>query len=288
VYGADSHAPAWRRGISVALSRNGRNPALLSRARRRSDILKGGFPAPRRPQPKERSAMRRTLTALASVLALTLAAPAPGAEDAQSRETAAEAGTANGLSAEDRATIARVEDYLTGIETLRGRFVQSASGGGQATGEVWLKRPGKLRFEYDKPTDILIVSNGSMLLYFDRELMQTSYIPLSETPLGFLVKEQVDLEDVEDYHVAGLERGQGEIGVWVAQQGVEAGQPGSLRLVLDTEPMALKRWRVVDQQGTVTRVTLRDVRTGVELDDDLFDFGEIEDRPTVFDNGPDQ
>jgi outer membrane lipoprotein-sorting protein len=118
--------------------------------------------------------------------------------------------------------------------------------------------------------------------------MQTSYIPLSETPLGFLVKEQVDLEDVEDYHVAGLERGQGEIGVWVAQQGVEAGQPGSLRLVLDTEPMALKRWRVVDQQGTVTRVTLRDVRTGVELDDDLFDFGEIEDRPTVFDNGPDE
>ena len=228
--------------------------------------------------------MRRRLTALAAaglLAGLPLAAPGPSAaEPADTQQAAATAG----LSAEDRKTVQRIEAYLTSIKTLRGRFVQTASGGGQATGEVWLKRPGKLRFEYDKPTDILIVSNGSMLLYFDREVMQTSYIPLSQTPLGFLVRDKVDLRNVEDYHLAGLERGRGEIAVWVAQEGVEAGQPGSLRLVLDAEPMALKRWRVVDQQGAVTRVRLSEVETGVALDDDLFDFGEIEDRPTVFDN----
>jgi outer membrane lipoprotein-sorting protein len=227
--------------------------------------------------------MRRRLTALAAaglLAALPLAAPGPTAAEPADTQQAAKTG---GLSAEDRKTVQRIEAYLTGIKTLRGRFVQSATNGGQATGEVWLKRPGKLRFEYDKPADILIVSNGSMLLYFDRELEQTSYIPLSETPLGFLVKDKVDLRNVEDYHLAGLERGQGEIAVWVAQEGVEAGQPGSLRLVLDAEPLALKRWRVVDQQGTVTRVRLDGVETGVALNDELFDFGEIEDRP-MFNN----
>ena len=236
--------------------------------------------------------MRRRLTALAAAgltaaLAAALAAAVPGqpaAEPTGTQQAAQGDGLGDGLSVDERLMVGRIEEYLTGIKTLRGRFVQTAGNGGQATGEVWLKRPGKLRFEYDKPTDILIVSNGSMLLYFDRELMQTSYIPLSQTPLGFLVKERVDLRNVEDYHLAGLERRDGEIAVWVAQEGVEAGQPGSLRLVLDAEPLALKRWRVVDQQGAVTRVRLSEVETGVSLNDDLFDFGEIEDRPSVFDN----
>jgi len=231
--------------------------------------------------------MHRRLTALAAAgLIAALAAAVPGQSAAEPAGTQL-AAQSEGLNAEDRATVDRIEAYLTSIATLRGRFVQTASSGGQATGQVWLKRPGKLRFEYDKPTDILIVSNGSMLLYFDRELEQTSYIPLSETPLGFLVKDQVDLRNVEDYHLAGLERGEDEIAVWVAQQGVQAGQPGSLRLVLDSEPLALKRWRVVDQQGTVTRVRLSEVETGVSLDDELFDFGEIEDRP-MFNNNRDR
>ena len=236
--------------------------------------------------------MRRRLTALAAAgltaaLAAALAAAVPGqsaAEPTGTQQAAQGDGLGDGLSVDERLMVGRIEEYLTGIKTLRGRFVQTAGNGGQATGEVWLKRPGKLRFEYDKPTDILIVSNGSMLLYFDRELMQTSYIPLSQTPLGFLVKERVDLRNIEDYHLAGLERRDGKIAVWVAQEGVEAGQPGSLRLVLDAEPLALKRWRVVDQQGAVTRVRLSEVETGVSLNDDLFDFGEIEDRPSVFDN----
>ena len=223
------------------------------------------------------------LLSAAALTAPSQPAAQPSPEPAAKPTDAQQAAKTDGLSQRSQETVQRIEDYLTGINTLRGRFVQTAGNGGQATGEVWLKRPGKLRFEYDKPTDILIVSNGSMLLYFDRELMQTSYIPLSETPLGFLVQESVDLRNVEDYHVASLQRGDGEIALWVAQAGVDAGQPGSLRLVLQTEPMALKRWRVVDQQGTVTRVRLNDVETGVSLDDALFDFGEIEDRPTVFD-----
>jgi outer membrane lipoprotein-sorting protein len=219
--------------------------------------------------------MPRTPTAAALLLLAALALPVGPAVAAEGPQQAALAGD---LSAEDRETIARVEDYLTGIRTLHGRFVQQASNGGRAAGEILLKRPGKLRFEYDPPPDVLIVSNGDLLLYFDRELDQTSYIPLSQTPLGFLVQERVDLTRVEDYHVAGLERGTNRLSLWVAQEGVRAGQPGSLKLTLRTDPLELERWRVIDQQGTETQVALRDVETGIDVDGDLFDFAEIEGR----------
>jgi outer membrane lipoprotein-sorting protein len=222
---------------------------------------------------------RTRALAAAAGLALALAAPAEraAADPAQpGTQTAAAPAT---LSPEDRQTVERIERFLTGIDTLHGRFVQTSSEGGRATGELWLDRPGKLRFEYDPPSPILIVSNGDLVLYFDRELEQTSYVPVSETPLAFLVKPEVDLQNAEDYRVARLERTDGRIALWVVQEGVQPGQPGSLRLVLEAEPLRLARWRVVDQQGAVTRVSLHDVETGITVDPDLFEFGEIEGRP---------
>src|SRR5690606_2560383 len=64
------------------------------------------------------------------------------------------------LSPDDVATVARVERYLNGIQTLQGRFVQMASNGAYAEGEIYLERPGHLRFDYDPPSPVLIIANG--------------------------------------------------------------------------------------------------------------------------------
>ena len=100
----------------------------------------------------------------------------------------AEAATAvpTELSPEERRTVSQAERYLNDIKTLQARFIQESSNGGVAQGRIYLSRPGKLRFEYDPPTPILIVSSGLVVTYYDRELEQVSEVLLSATPLDVL------------------------------------------------------------------------------------------------------
>jgi len=205
--------------------------------------------------------MRRTAraTALALACALAAAAPAAPAQDA-------------GLSERDRATVERVQSYIEGIDTLRAQFHQRSSNGTEATGTVWIDRPGKVRFDYDPPTDILMIANGDWLLYFDRRQEQTSYVPVSETPLWPLLKAEVDILDAGDFSVAEVARARGRLRVTVVRGDAERGEPGSLELYFTDDPLALTRWRLVDQQGTVTVVDLNDVERGVAVDSAKFDF----------------
>ena len=97
------------------------------------------------------------------------------------------------LARDDATAIERVEDYLNKIETMESRFVQISSNGAYAEGQVYVDRPGHLRFEYDAPNPTLLIANGQTLLYYDRELKEATFIPLWETPLWFLLQEDVSL-----------------------------------------------------------------------------------------------
>src|SRR3546814_7064037 len=84
------------------------------------------------------------------------------------------------LSPDDVAAVARVERYLNDIQTLQGRFVQVSSNGAYAEGDIYLDRPGHLRFDYDPPSPVLIIANGLSLLYYDEELKEATFLPLWE------------------------------------------------------------------------------------------------------------
>ncbi|MDW8444454.1 MAG: outer membrane lipoprotein carrier protein LolA [Acetobacteraceae bacterium] len=99
------------------------------------------------------------------------------------------------LSAADRADLARLEAYLDGIRTLTARFVQVDARGGTATGRLWLSRPGRMRFEYDPPSPILLVADGTFVIFHDRSVMQTTHIPLGTTPLSLLLAERIRLDE---------------------------------------------------------------------------------------------
>ena len=107
--------------------------------------------------------------------------------------TAPTASRAAALSADDLANVERALGYLNSISTLRARFVQVSSNGAYAEGEVLIDRPGKLRFDYDPPVPVLLIANGLSLLFYDRELKEASFLPLWETPLWFLIREEVEL-----------------------------------------------------------------------------------------------
>ena len=105
--------------------------------------------------------------------------------------------------------LARVERYLNGLTTLKADFVQINPDGGTVTGELYYQRPDKMRLDYNPPSDILIVSDGWHITYYDRRLEQASHVFPSSTPLGFLLSDHIRLSG--DVTVTEVERSAGEL-----------------------------------------------------------------------------
>ena len=182
---------------------------------------------------------------------------------------AAAAPVALDLSKEELGDLARIETYLNSVKTVRARFMQMSSTGGFAEGDFYLLRPGKMRIEYRPPVPILIIADGTWMIYHDHELGQVSYIPLGSTPAGILVDEEVSLQS-EDVMVVDFKRDSGTI--WVTVVRTDSPEEGSLTLVFNDNPVSLRKWTIVDAQGIVTDVALVDAKFGVPLDSKLFRF----------------
>ena len=170
------------------------------------------------------------------------------------------------LSAADRADLTRAQKYLNGIGTLHSRFLQASSNGSYAEGTLTISRPGKMRLEYDPPVQMLIVADGTWLIYKDIELDQVSYLPLDSTPAGIIVREKMSFFD-KDMHVIAIERGPAILGITVTGKDPDE---GSMTLVFADKPLALKKWIVIDPQGVKTSVSLLNSRYDVTVDRKLF------------------
>lgn len=171
------------------------------------------------------------------------------------------------LSEADRADLARIEAYLNQLTTMESRFIQFSEQG-VVEGRIFLDRPEHLRIEYAPPTPVLLVASDIILMFHDTELKQTSFLPVSETPAGFLLDDDIELGG--DLTVTEFERGAQAFRVTV----VETDQPatGSVSLMFEDNPLRLAKWRVVDAQGTEVEVALMEPRFGVTFDNprDLF------------------
>ncbi len=175
---------------------------------------------------------------------------------------------ARALTSSQQADVERIETYLNEIKSLSARFVQIGPSGELARGQLYMRRPGRLRFEYDPPTPILIVADGLWLVMHDKELGQVDRFPLYETPLGVLVAKEVDLS--KGVNVRRVQRQAGILRVTVT----DADRPdeGSLTIAFSDPPLLLRQWNVLDAQGGVTNVSLTDIRTNIPLKPDLFTF----------------
>ncbi len=204
----------------------------------------------------------RRLLAACAALALLAAPVAPGF--AAPPKPAA-------LSDQDRADLGRVEGYLNGLRTATATFLQVSDNGGVARGKFYLSRPGKMRFEYEPPTPVLMVSTGGSLVYYDSLLKQTSYLPLDSTPLGLLLRD--NLKFGGEVTITKLERGPGTIRLTLVQ--TKDPDQGVLILTFSDRPLALKQWTVIDQQHKATTVTLMELQTDMKLDPKLFQFTAV-------------
>lgn len=189
---------------------------------------------------------------------------------------AAPPASAQGLTADQRADVERVEDYFNALTTMRSTFLQASSNGLIARGVVWLSRPGRMRFEYAPPSPVLITADGIWLTYQDNEIEQTTQVPLIASPLSVLVSEEVTLK--EDLIVEAVSKESNVLRLQLRHR--DDPDQGAVVLTFQDKPLSLKQWVITDAQGIEVKVALLDPVFGIDLPADLWqpnDFGRPSD-----------
>ena len=133
------------------------------------------------------------------------------------------------------ADLAELDYTLNHTLSFSGRFTQFAPDGSVDNGTIHLKRPGKLRIEYDAPNPLLIVSDGVTLVQKDTALETSDRVPLSATPLNFFLKENVNL--AQDTEVIGLTKSPQDIRVTARDGSGE--MEGNITMVFDAQTCLL-------------------------------------------------
>jgi outer membrane lipoprotein-sorting protein len=172
------------------------------------------------------------------------------------------------LSPQDTLELQRIAAYLNGIRTMTARFQQIANNGAVSAGVLWVARPGRMRFEYDRPNPITLLADSTSMYYWDKELNQVSKYELRSTPAWFFLRDPISFG--ADVIVTRFEHVGGVVRVTVVESADS--DAGSLTLAFTEKPRALSQWVVVDQQGKTTTVTLSDLQFGMALDPKLFQY----------------
>jgi outer membrane lipoprotein-sorting protein len=204
---------------------------------------------------------RRHLLHLGTATAVAAALPMPFTVRAHA-DTAQQAA----LSEADKIDVARVEDYLNGLSTVKASFQQYTESEGLAFGRIYLRRPGRMRVEYDPPSEIVLVADGLLLSYYDSELNHIEQVPLKLSPMWFLLRDRVELGG--DVTVTQFKRVADSIMIGLVQS--DEPDAGSVLLEFGDKPLELRQWTVIDPAGTQVRVGLYDAQFGGQLANDLF------------------
>ena len=170
------------------------------------------------------------------------------------------------LSGQDRALVDQASAYLEGLGQAKGRFVQTDPRGSQTRGDLYLQRPGKMRFAYDPPQGLLVVSDGYNVSVADSRLKTFEKYPLGATPLALLLARQVSLD--KGVVIDQVNRSADGFSI-TAHDGRKRAE-GRIRLVFSTAPLALKSWTVTDAQGQSTRIDISELKSVTGLSASLF------------------
>lgn len=192
----------------------------------------------------------RTLTSFALALGLTLAMPL--------------------AAAAEKLSLNEISAYLNKIKTAQSAFTQINDDGSISTGTIYIKRPGKVRFEYNPPESALVIAGSNTVVIYDKKSNQPaeSY-PLARTPLSIILARRVNLGTAN--MVTG-HRYDGTATVITAQD-PENPQYGNIQLKFTANPVELRQWVISDGNGSQTTLVLGDLKRGVSLPNKLFDVG---------------
>ena len=156
-----------------------------------------------------------------------------------------------------------IQEYLVDIKTLQANFTQINNTGEIMTGKLYLKKPGKIRFSYDNPHNLQIVSKQQALLIFDPKSSGSGPLtyPLSSTPLGFLIKNEVGgliNESSEGFEIDG-------------KMVIKIQNPKyRVSIAFKKKPMSLVGWEFENQIGEIITISLDNIKTNDFISNEIF------------------
>ena len=247
-------APLPKTGLAAATDSAPRPPAAIPGAEVPARPLASAVPPPRKPAPV--------------VTAQVVATPAAPAITGDKPGPAVVVGP-NGVpfDAKQRSIIDRVNAYLTSVQSLVGDFVQVGPDGSRTEGQFYMQKPGRVRFEYDPPSPVELISDGQSLVVRDRKLATQDFYPLSQTPLRFLLADRIDL--LRDANLVAVYADDLFVSLVIEERHVIGGTH-RLMLMFGAKDFRLRQWTITDPQGYDTTVALYNLDSSRRPDPSLF------------------
>lgn len=173
-----------------------------------------------------------------------------------------------GPAAAQKIPLNDISAYLNGLTTARGSFTQRTSDGAVSTGTVYIKRPGRVRFEYNPPDRAMVIAGGGSLAVFDPRSDEPARYALQFTPLSIILARNVDLgrADMVTGHVSD-----GDTTI-VRAQDPDNPEYGYIDLMFSPNPVELRQWVITDGNGAQTTIVLGDLEKGVQVPNRLFNI----------------
>jgi len=247
-------APLPKTGLAAATESAPRPPAAIS-----------GAEAPARPPASAVAPPRKPAPVVTAQVVATPAAPAITGDKPGPAVVVGPNGVP--FDAKQRSIIDRVNAYLTSVQSLVGDFVQVGPDGSRTEGQFYMQKPGRVRFEYDPPSPVELISDGQSLVVRDRKLATQDFYPLSQTPLRFLLADRIDL--LRDANLVAVYADDLFVSLVIEERHVIGGTH-RLLLMFGAKDFRLRQWTITDPQGYDTTVALYNLDSSRRPDPSLF------------------
>ena len=171
------------------------------------------------------------------------------------------------FDAAQKAQAAKVSSYLSSLQTLAGNFVQVGPDGSKTKGDFYIQKPGKVRFDYQPPSPITVIADGSSVAVRDNKLATQDIYPLSQTPLRYLLSDRIDL--LKDTNVVNVTADDVFVSVTIEEKQPLIGT-SRMMLMVGAKDGQLKQWTVTDPQGYDTTFAVYNLDSSRKVDPGLF------------------
>ncbi|MGC4024915.1 MAG: outer membrane lipoprotein carrier protein LolA [Mesorhizobium sp.] len=163
--------------------------------------------------------------------------------------------------------VQQIADHFASIRTMRGDFVQFGPRGEQTGGKFFIQRPGKIRFNYDAPSNYRVIADGKSVVIENMKLRTSDLYPLSKTPLKLLLDDRIDLSGGK---VKSVKQEDDLTTIQLADKSVFGNS--TITMKFNPQTSELLEWTITDAKGKDTTVMISNVQNGVQIDPSIFEI----------------